>query len=124
MNNFLLVSTLTDKGMNADGQHDPAGTWVVAPSKDPHTQIRIAGELDYLAHIKDGVLVHIYRINDFITERRDAAARENGTTPNVKTSVGVRFSLRVLDEAFESLLIERVNNLNLKGIRGCKRVQA
>ena len=118
----IIVSTLTDKALNADGQHDPAGNWAVVPSKNPHTQIKAAEGIEYLAHLKDGELVNVYRVAGFHTERRDQVQRVTGQQSPVKISVGIRFHLRTLPEGFESTIAEAVSTLGLKGIRGCKTV--
>ena len=120
----IIVKTYTRAALNADGQADPAGTWVVAPnSRNLKNQLSKASGIGLLVHYHDGVFVDVYKVAGFHSERRDLVERVTGMEPNCAISIGIRFHLRPTGES-TSKLIQRLvaENVKVADIRDCRVV--
>ena len=120
----LVVKTYTRAALNADGQPDCAGTWVLAPnSRDLKKQLSKASGIEFLAHYHDGIFVGVYRVAGFHSERRDLVERVTGMEKPCAISIGIRFHLRATGEG-SSNMIERLiaDNVKVSDIRDCRVV--
>ena len=120
----IIVKTYQSAAQNADGQADPAGTWVVAPnSRSLKTQLSKANGIEMLVHFHDGVFMGVYRIAGFHSERRDHVERVTGMEAPCAISVGIRFHLRAVGETTEKTvrrLIGTNEHLDVRTIRDCR----